>query len=149
MWGFLIGLLWVLLSLSMILLIAVILLQEGKGGGLAEAFGGAGAETFGVKATGINRFTAVVGALFLTFAVLINLCLQWQEAAPVGPEPELDPASEFSIPANPGAGASPIPVNPGAGGSPIPVNPGAGGSPPPANPGAGASLPTPTGEDGK
>ena len=36
--GFLIGLLCVLLALSMFLLIAVILLQEGKGGGLAEAF---------------------------------------------------------------------------------------------------------------
>ena len=44
-------------SLSSLLLIVVILLQESKGGGLAEAFGGIGAETFGVKSGGINRFT--------------------------------------------------------------------------------------------
>ena len=64
--------LWLLLIVSVILLIAVILLQEGKGGGLAEAFGGAGAETFGVKAHGINKFTAVVGGAFLVLCIVLN-----------------------------------------------------------------------------
>ena len=44
--------------LYVFLLITIILLQEGKGGGLGGAFGGAGAETFGVQSGGVNRFTA-------------------------------------------------------------------------------------------
>jgi len=66
-------LLWLLFGVSAVLLIVVILLQESKGGGLAEAFGGIGAETFGVKTGGINRFTFTLAALFLGSAVLINL----------------------------------------------------------------------------
>ena len=65
--------LWVLLILSVVLLIGVILLQEGKGGGLAEAFGGAGAETFGVKAAGINKFTSIVGSVFLLLCVALTV----------------------------------------------------------------------------
>ncbi len=66
-------LLWVLFGVSAVLLIVVILLQESKGGGLAEAFGGIGAETFGVKSGGINRFTFTLAALFIGSAVLLNL----------------------------------------------------------------------------
>ena len=40
--GFVIAVLWILFVISMLLLMGVILLQEGKGGGLAEAFGGVG-----------------------------------------------------------------------------------------------------------
>jgi len=65
--------LWILFFLSSLLLIVVILLQEPKGGGLAEAFGGMGAETFGVKAGGTNRFTFYVFAVFLVSAVLLSV----------------------------------------------------------------------------
>jgi preprotein translocase subunit SecG len=65
--------LWVLLIVSVVLLIGVILLQEGKGGGLAEAFGGAGAETFGVKAAGINKFTSIVGTIFLALCIALTV----------------------------------------------------------------------------
>lgn len=63
---------WIVLVLTLLVLVGVILLQEGKGGGLAEAFGGAGAETFGVKAHGINKFTAILGVVFLTLCILLN-----------------------------------------------------------------------------
>jgi preprotein translocase subunit SecG len=63
---------WVLFFLSAVLLTVVILLQESKGGGLAEAFGGVGAETFGVKAGGINRFTFLLAAIFCASAILIS-----------------------------------------------------------------------------
>jgi len=53
-----------------LLLILVILLQEPKGGGLSAAFGGAGAETFGVQTGGVNRFTAYVATIFMVTAVL-------------------------------------------------------------------------------
>jgi preprotein translocase subunit SecG len=63
---------WVLFFLSSVLLTAVILLQEGKGGGLAEAFGGVGAETFGVKSGGINKVTMTLAAVFCISALVIN-----------------------------------------------------------------------------
>ena len=63
---------WVLFFVSAVLLVIVVLLQESKGGGLAEAFGGAGAETFGVKAGGINRFTFLLAAIFCGSAILIS-----------------------------------------------------------------------------
>jgi protein translocase SecG subunit len=63
---------WVLFFLSAVLLTVVILLQESKGGGLAEAFGGVGAETFGVKSGGINRFTFLLAAIFCGSAILIS-----------------------------------------------------------------------------
>src|SRR5882672_10924360 len=65
--------LWLLLAVSIFLLVSVILLQEGKGGGLAEAFGGVGAETFGVKAAGINKFTSIVGTVFLALCIALTL----------------------------------------------------------------------------
>jgi preprotein translocase subunit SecG len=63
---------WLLFFLSAVLLTIVVLLQESKGGGLAEAFGGMGAETFGVKSGGINRFTFLLAAIFCGSAVLIS-----------------------------------------------------------------------------
>ena len=65
--------LWAAFFISALLLIIVILLQEPKGGGLAEAFGGMGAQTFGVKAGGINRFTFGVFFVFSMSAVLIHI----------------------------------------------------------------------------
>ena len=67
----LVGLLWVVMFLSSVLLIFVVLIQEGKGGGLAAALGGAGTEAFGVKAGGINKFTAILAAIFLLSAILL------------------------------------------------------------------------------
>ena len=63
---------WVLFFASAILLTVVVLLQESKGGGLAEAFGGTGAETFGVKSGGISRFTFLEAAVFCGSAILIS-----------------------------------------------------------------------------
>ena len=40
---------------------------------LAEAFGGMGAETFGVKSGGVNRFTLSVAAFWVVSAVLIHI----------------------------------------------------------------------------
>lgn len=63
---------WALFFVSAVLLIIIVLLQESKGGGLAEAFGGTGAETFGVKTGGINRFTFLIAAIFCGSAILIS-----------------------------------------------------------------------------
>jgi len=63
---------WVLFFLSSVLLIVFILLQESKGGGLSEAFGGVGAETFGVKTGGVNKFTFTLATVFCVSALVIN-----------------------------------------------------------------------------
>jgi preprotein translocase subunit SecG len=69
----LLALLYLVFALSAILLIVVILLQEGKGGGLGDAFGGAGQQTFGVGAKGVTKFTAAVAVVFLASAIGITL----------------------------------------------------------------------------
>ena len=64
------GLVLTLFVISALLVLLVVLAQEGKGGGLSGAFGGAGAETFGVKAGTVNAFTSWVAAGFLGLALL-------------------------------------------------------------------------------
>lgn len=67
------ALLYLLFFLAAVLLVFIILLQEGKGGGIADAFGGAGAQTFGVRAGGVNRVTLVLFAIFLLSALALNM----------------------------------------------------------------------------
>jgi protein translocase SecG subunit len=59
----------VLFFLSAVLLMLIVLLQEGKGGGLASALGGQGAETFGVSSGGVNKVTLTLAAIFLVSAL--------------------------------------------------------------------------------
>jgi preprotein translocase subunit SecG len=54
-----------LFFLSALLLMVIVLLQEGKGGGLASALGGQGAETFGVSTGGVNKVTLFLAGVFL------------------------------------------------------------------------------------
>ncbi|PIE23703.1 MAG: preprotein translocase subunit SecG [Planctomycetota bacterium] len=79
---------WIAFFASAILLIIVILLQEPKGGGLAEAFGGMGAQTFGVKSGGTNRFTFTVFAVFLFSAMGIHALKSGRIGAPGSGAPE-------------------------------------------------------------
>ncbi len=64
------GLVMLLFVLVSLFLILVVLIQEGKGGGIAGAFGGAAAETFGVKAGSVNRFTMILVFAFCGLALL-------------------------------------------------------------------------------
>ena len=59
----------VVFFLSAVLLMVLVLLQEGKGGGLASALGGQGAETFGVATGGVNRLTLWLAGIFLVSAL--------------------------------------------------------------------------------
>jgi len=63
--------LWIVFAFSSLLLIFVVLIQEGKGGGLGSFLGGGAAETFGVSAGGVNKFTATLAAVFLLSAILL------------------------------------------------------------------------------
>jgi preprotein translocase subunit SecG len=65
-------LLYIVFVLAAIVLVVVVLLQEGRGGGLTDALGTSGQQTFGVGASGINRFTGITAAVFLGSALLIH-----------------------------------------------------------------------------
>ena len=92
--GIIKGLLMFVFVLVCLLLVTVILLQEGKGGGLGGAFGGAGAETFGVQSGGVNRFTAWLGATFFIAAILYAAIRPPTDDSSVfdAPEPTEQPA---------------------------------------------------------
>jgi preprotein translocase subunit SecG len=80
-----------------LLLIIVILLQRGKGVGLAGAFGGAGGgAAFGAKTGDLLTWVTIVAAvLMLTFTVVLNFVFrpigpglqQSTPAAPAAPQP--------------------------------------------------------------
>lgn len=63
--------LYIVFTLVALLLGGIILLQEGKGGGLGAAFGGVGGEAFGHGAGGINKFTSILAAVFIVMAIVI------------------------------------------------------------------------------
>lgn len=66
-------LLYILFVLTAIVLIVVILLQEGRGGGFGQALGEHGQQTFGVGASGIHKFTGWVAFFFIVSAVMLTV----------------------------------------------------------------------------
>jgi preprotein translocase subunit SecG len=110
----------VLFLLCGVILGLLVLIQRGRGGGLAGAFGGAGGSSaFGTKTADIfGKATAVVGAIFFLMAIITAFVERSHQAgAPTSEAPASAPA--------------PAP-------SPEP-----GGSPPAPTGGAGSSAPTP------
>lgn len=75
-------LLYILFVAAAIVLTVVILLQEGKGGGFGDALGTAGQQAFGVKASGVQRFTMWVAIAFLGSAVAIHVLNNKRQAGP-------------------------------------------------------------------
>ena len=120
-WPIIQGVVMTLFLLVALLLLMVILIQEGKGGGIAGAFGGSVGETFGVKAGTINRFTAVLASIFVGLA-LIHASIESHISQPLFKAP---PPVEVAPPAEPGFGtgmaapAAPAPVP-----TPTPADPG-------------------------
>lgn len=122
-------LLYIVFVLSAIVLVVVVLLQEGRGGGLTDALGTAGQATFGVGASGINRFTFAMIATFLLSALSIHYV---NRTAGMGSVVNQAPVN---APVLPGGASTPPPAD-GGGGAPTPVN--NGGAPtPPATPPSG------------
>ena len=113
-------LLYILFVLSAIVLVVVILLQEGKGGGLTGALGTEGQQTFGVGTKGINQFTGWTCAIFLACALGIH----WVNRAELGGSV----VQESVLPLDSGNGATP-PADNGGQAPPANNNP----TPPPAN----------------
>ena len=67
------SLLYIVFVFSALVLIVVILLQEGKGGGFGQALGEQGQQTFGVGSKGINQFTGYTAMVFLASALALHL----------------------------------------------------------------------------
>ena len=98
-------LLYILFVLAAIVLIVVILLQEGKGGGFGQALGEHGQQTFGVGASGINRFTGWVAVVFLASAVLIHVLNRDAASGSLLSDPSLDSGgAAISQPVDPEGG---------------------------------------------
>ena len=95
-----ITLLYILFVFSALVLIVVVLLQEGKGGGFGQALGEHGQQTFGVGAKGINTFTGYTAAIFLTSALLIHILNNQADTMSVMGDSVLD-----SVPVAPAGGA--------------------------------------------
>ena len=66
------SILWVVFVFACIMTCGIVLLQEGKGGGLGEAFGGAGQQMIGVKAEGITKVTAYLALVVVVLAIVIT-----------------------------------------------------------------------------
>jgi preprotein translocase subunit SecG len=111
------------LVFSALFLIALVLIQRGRGGGLAGAFGGAGGQSaFGTKAGDVfTRITVIVAACWILLCILaINVLGRRQSLF----NPTLGTAAGQAVPAQsttPPAGA---PAGDGADGS-APVQPAA------------------------
>jgi len=76
-----ITLLYIVFVLSAIVLVTIILLQEGQGGGFTDALGTAGKQAFGVKARGIQSFTGIVAFIWIASGVGIHLMNREQSGA--------------------------------------------------------------------
>ena len=70
-------------------LIGIILIQRGRGGGLAGAFGGGGVEqAFGTHAATLaQKTTIVLAVLFLVLSVVLGILYQKTGVTPTTPAP--------------------------------------------------------------
>ena len=103
-------------------LIAVVLLQQGKGQDLASAFGGGGTQAaFGPRgsATLLSRVTTGLAAVFMITSISLAVLKQKQAAsvldkipAAASPTPAAAPTNVLGLPLTPAS--SPAPTGPGA-----------------------------------
>ena len=72
----------IILVIVCIALMAIVLMQSSKGGGLASAFGGSGVTTmFGARRTSdfLQKSTIVLAVIFLLASLVLNLAISKQE----------------------------------------------------------------------
>ena len=105
----------VLYVLVCFVLMLVILLQQGKGGDIASAFGGGGSQAaFGARAgaTVLSRATAIGAVLFIVGAMVLGILGQRGPGSVVGgraPQAPTQQVPALPAPANP-APAAPAPA---------------------------------------
>ncbi len=112
--GFLLGLFITLFILVCLILILLVLIQKGRGGGLASAFGGAGGNTaFGSKTGDVLTWaTSVVFGVFLLLAIILNLLTRDSSSttaqSPIAPLLPQVPSMPVEPGADPSAGDVPV-----------------------------------------
>ena len=120
--GVLMGIAITLFIIISVFLILLILIQKGRGGGLASAFGGAGGNTaFGSKTGDVLTWaTSIVFGVFLLLSVTLNL-LAKNQADDTGDAPNPNapvssqvpqPAGDPGVPADMPEGSSKAPDHP-------------------------------------
>ena len=102
----------VLFLLCAVILVLLVLIQRGRGGGLAGAFGGPGGHSaFGTKTADVFiKATAVLGAIFVVLAILTAWLMHKQQTAlleEAAPPPAQVPAEEGSGGPAPSASETP------------------------------------------
>ncbi len=118
-----------LLILDAFVVVAAILLQSGKGGGMAASFGGASssADAFmGVRQAGnlLTRLSWWGGGLFLGLAFVLQILSTRQRMPTSVLDQTFAPAPASTAPAiNPNAPAAPLQSAPPAGAVPVPAAP--------------------------
>ncbi len=109
--------------LTCLVLLLVVLLQQGKGGDIASAFGGSSSQTaFGARsgATLLSRATAVCAGLFMIGALALAVLGHRGTSSVVGSLPAPKPVS---APASKPAGGTPAPAKTPAPASNPPAQP--------------------------
>lgn len=105
---------WILHLLVAVGIIALVLLQHGKGADMGAAFGsGASGSLFG--ATGSANFLSRTTAVLATLFFLTSLGLTYFSAQKV------ESAKPLPVPTQPSAPAAPAPAAPGPGGQPVEI----------------------------
>ena len=108
--GYLLG---ILLALSSLFLILLVLIQQGRGGGLAGAFGGMGGQSaFGTKAGDLFTKVTIVAA-----AIWILLCVatvKWSttETSPISESLGSDAPAAVESAKEPGSSEATLPATP-------------------------------------
>jgi preprotein translocase subunit SecG len=115
----------VLYVLVCLVLMLVILLQQGKGGDIASAFGGGGSQTaFGARsgATVLSRATAIGAVLFIVGALVLGILGQRGPGSVVGgrAQPGVPATAPLTVPGT--TPAAPKPATP-APAQPAPAQP--------------------------
>ena len=107
--------------LTCFVLMLVILLQQGKGGDIANAFGGGSSQAaFGARsgATVLSRATTIAAALFLVGAIVLGIIGQRGPGSVLGgrtpPGAPKQSAPATPAPAKPAPAPAPVPTTPPA-----------------------------------
>jgi preprotein translocase subunit SecG len=96
--------------LSCLVLLLVVLLQQGKGGDIASAFGGSSSQTaFGARsgATLLSRATAVCAALFMVGALALAVLGHRGTGSAPASKPATKPSTPAPAPAQPAPAQQP------------------------------------------
>jgi preprotein translocase subunit SecG len=117
--GFFFYLVYGLFMFVGLILVMLVLIQKGRGGGLASAFGGGGGNTaFGSKTGDVLTWaTSVVFGVFLVLAIGLNMLANHSTSRALA----APPVGGQSVPAGAPATAAPAPAEQGPGGPTAPT----------------------------